>query len=64
MGVATVWVNGARVARVDLYSSKAASQQVVWSTTWTTSKARTIEIRVLSIPNRTRVDVDALLVVR
>jgi hypothetical protein len=64
MGVATVWVNGVRVARVDLYSPTSVSQRVVWSATWTTIKARAIEIRVVSVPNRTRVDVDALLLVR
>jgi hypothetical protein len=64
MGVATVWVNGTRAARVDLYSPTWTSQRIVWSAVLGTAKTRTIEIRVVSVPRRTRVDVDALLVIR
>jgi hypothetical protein len=64
MGVATVWVDGKRVARVDLYSRSSSSQRIVWSAVLGPARIRTVEIRVVAVRHRTRVSVDALLEIR
>ena len=60
-GKAEVYVNGTRVATVDLYASSPLANRVVWSTSWSTSIKRTVVIRVLGTSGRPRVDVDAIV---
>ncbi len=67
-GKAQVWIDGARVATVDLYSAKALSRQVVFSRSWPSSGSHTIEVKVTgtrnSLSSGTRVDLDAFAVLR
>ncbi len=60
-GVATVSVNGTKVATVDLYAPTYGNQRVVWARNWSTSAARTVSIRVDGTPGRPLVDVDAFV---
>lgn len=60
-GKAVVYVNGAKVATVDLYASTAGTQRVVWVGSWTTSVSRKVTIKVLGTSGRPRVEVDALV---
>jgi hypothetical protein len=57
-GKAAIYVNNTYITTVDLYSSTAQFQRVVWSGKWSTSATRTLEIRLLGTPTRPRVDVD------
>ncbi len=67
-GKAEVWVDGAKVATVDLYSSSVKLRQTVFTKVWSTSGTHTLEVRVLGMKNvastGTRVDVDAFLALR
>jgi len=60
-GKADVLVNGVKVATVDLYSTTARHQQVVWVGTWSSAASRTVSIRVLGTSGRPRVDLDAFV---
>jgi hypothetical protein len=62
LGAFAVYVNGSRVGTVDLGAPTTHAQQVVWSQAWATSASRTLTLKVLSVPNRTRGDVDAIVV--
>jgi hypothetical protein len=62
-GKARVFVDGVRVATVDLYASSNQYRRVVFSKSWTEAGSHTIEIRVLGTSGRPRVDVDAVVVV-
>lgn len=67
-GEAGVWINGAKVETVDLYSSSVQPHKVVFTRGWAASKSRTLEIRVSGTKNAAsrgeRVDVDAFVVLR
>jgi hypothetical protein len=60
-GKAAIYVNGTKVATVDLYSATAQGQRVVWVGSWTTTASRTITIRVAGTIGRPRIDLDALV---
>jgi hypothetical protein len=60
-GKATVYVNGTKVASVDLYSPMYESPKVVWTRTWTDRASRTITVRVSGTSGRPRVDLDAFV---
>jgi hypothetical protein len=62
-GKADVYVNGSKVATVDLYSPTAKHQQVVWSGSWSTAASRTVRIQVQGTAGRPRVDLDAFVTV-
>jgi hypothetical protein len=65
-GKAEVWIDGAKVSTVDLYSSTEQPRKVVFTRGWAESGAHTIEVRALgtktSASSGTRVDVDAFVV--
>ncbi|CAN5555470.1 hypothetical protein BH20CHL6_BH20CHL6_06710 [soil metagenome] len=67
-GRAEVWLDGVRVATVDLYSATPERRRIVWSRSWATSTAHTVEIRVLgtrrAAATSTRVDIDAFVVLQ
>lgn len=67
-GKAAVWLDGVKVATVDLYASALQTRQVVWSTNVNASRDHTLEIQVLGTKNPassgTRVDVDAFVLLR
>ena len=60
-GAVRIYVNGVSTAMVDLGAGTTAYRRVVWEKTWTTSATRTITVKVLSVPGRTRADVDAFV---
>lgn len=57
-GRASVYVDGALVATIDLGAAGTAGRQVVWTRTWSTARARTVVIRVLGTSGRPRVELD------
>ncbi len=67
-GKAEVWVDGAKAATIDLYSSSAQARTVVFSKAWSSPGSHTLEVRVLGTRNSsssgTRVDVDAFAAIR
>ena len=60
-GKAEVFVNGAKVATIDLYSATSAHQKVVWVGSYTSAAARTVSIRVLATAGHPRVDLDGFV---
>lgn len=62
-GKASVYVNGVRVATVDLYASTFQNQRIVWAGAWASSVARRVTIRVVGTGVRRLVDLDAFLAV-
>lgn len=60
-GVATVYVNGTKVATIDLYSATYRNQRVVWARNWSSSVTRTVTIRVAGTSGHPLVDVDAFV---
>jgi hypothetical protein len=68
-GRAEVWLNGARVATIDLYAPTEQARQVIWSREgMATNTTQTIEVRVLGTRNAAstgnRMDVDGFLTMR
>ncbi|MFG2111018.1 choice-of-anchor D domain-containing protein, partial [Micromonospora chersina] len=68
-GIAQVWLNGTRVATIDLYAPAEQPRQVVWSREGLpTTTAQQIEVRVTGTRNAassgTRVDIDGFLTMR
>jgi hypothetical protein len=63
-GRARIFVNGTRVATVDLSSATTQAQRVVWSASFARSATRTVTIKVVGTAHRPRVDVDGFLVGR
>ncbi len=66
-GKAEVWVDGKRVARLDLYARKRTPSRIVWESALPAG-AHTVEVRVPGTKSRhssgKRVDLDALLTLR
>jgi hypothetical protein len=60
-GKAEIWVDGVKVATIDLRSSSTKYRQVVWQKAWPTSGAHTVQVKVLGTAGRPRVDADAFL---
>ncbi len=60
-GKAQVFVNGTKVATVDLRSSTYKNRQVVWVRSWSSTASRTVTIRVMGTSGRPRVDLDAII---
>ena len=61
-GVVAIYVNGAKVATVDLWASTAANRRVVWEKSWSTSASRTVLVKLIREPGRsTRADIDAFV---
>jgi hypothetical protein len=66
MGKAEIWIDGARVKTVDLYSSTTKARQVIYAVTDLPGMRHAIEVRVLGTKNAastgTRVHIDAMTV--
>jgi hypothetical protein len=60
-GKAEVYVNGTRVATIDLRATTYQNQRVVWTGSWSSSVSRKVTIRVLGTKGRPRVDLDAFV---
>jgi hypothetical protein len=67
-GKAEIWLDGARVATIDLYAAARQPAQVVWSKAWGSSETHTVKVRMTgtkrAASTSTRVDIDAFLLVR
>jgi hypothetical protein len=67
-GIAEIWLDGERVATVDLYASTLQPARVVWSRRWNSLETHRVRIVVTGRRNpassSSRVDVDAFLVLR
>jgi uncharacterized delta-60 repeat protein len=64
-GKAEVWLDGKKVATVDLYSATALSRRVVYAANnLDPSVTHTLQVKVLGTAGRPRVDVDAFAVLR
>lgn len=67
-GLAELWLDGEKVATVDLYASSLQSGRVVWASERLQSGTHTLEVRVLGSKSGSssgyRVDVDAFLIWR
>jgi hypothetical protein len=63
-GIATIWVDGIKVATVNLYGAAWHSQRVVWRGAWASSATRTVVVRVSGTAGRPRVEVDGFLALR
>ena len=61
-GSAVVTVDGGARTTVNLYATKSAARQMVFSRSWPQSGLHTIEIRALGTAGHPRVDVDAFVV--
>jgi subtilisin len=62
-GKARVYIDGVLEATVDLYASSKQHRRVVFSRAWATSGDHEIRIEVVGTPNRSRIDVDTVVVV-
>ena len=67
-GKAQVWLDGVRVATIDLYASSRKTGIVVWSRSWRSTETHRLRIVVTgtkrAASTSTRVDIDAFAVVR
>jgi len=67
-GKAEVWVDGKRVASLDLYASTTKVRQIVWSIRYATPGAHTVVLKVLGKKNAkatgTQVDLDGMLALK
>jgi hypothetical protein len=67
-GKATVWLDGKRVATIDLYATSTRAGRVVWSKVFATAGKHTVKIMVLGTKRAAatskRVDIDAFVVLR
>jgi hypothetical protein len=63
-GSFAITVDGVSHGTVSAYATSARSRQVLWRATFPTSVTRTIEIRNLGTAGHSRVDLDAVLVLR
>ena len=67
-GIAEVWVDGVKATTVDLYSPTEQPRTLVFSKSWASSGAHTVEVRVLGTKNAAstgkRVSVDAFVALR
>lgn len=63
-GRAQVFVNGTRVATVDLWAPTGRPQRVVWAKSWSSVARRTITIRVVTAYGRPRIDIDGMVAIR
>ncbi|MDP8905383.1 MAG: M12 family metallo-peptidase [Chloroflexota bacterium] len=63
-GIADIYIDGVKVASVDLYAPALQTRAVVFTQSWASAATRTIQVKVRGTSGRPRVDLDAFLVVR
>lgn len=61
-GLVDVYINGTRVARVDMYGASKEPQSTFYRMTWDEAAARTVRLVVVGAPSRPRIDIDAIRV--
>lgn len=59
-GMLDVYVNGTRIARIDLYNATTTASSVFFSRGWDTAATRTVKIVVVGARNRPRAAIDAI----
>jgi hypothetical protein len=64
LGKASVWVDGRKVATVNLFSAAWTGSQVVWAADWASAKARTVTVRVLGTAGHPGVEIDGFYTFR
>jgi hypothetical protein len=64
LGKATVWVDGRKVATVNLYSATWSGPKVVWAADWVATKARTVMVRVVGTAGHPGVEIDGFYTLR
>jgi hypothetical protein len=62
-GKATIYIDGARAATIDLYRSSAQHRALVFTGAWASAGPHTLRLVVAGTPGRPRVDVDAFVIV-
>ncbi|MFL5999295.1 MAG: peptidoglycan recognition protein [Streptomyces sp.] len=63
-GQAYVYVDGAKVATVDLKSSATAYRQAIWTKSWTSSAKHTVKIVVVGTSGRPTITTDGLVYIK
>ncbi len=67
-GKAQVWLDGVRVATIDLYAATTQPGRIVWSRTWSATETHRLRIVITgtkrSASRSTRVDVDSFVVLK
>jgi len=63
-GKAQVWLDGRLAGTVDTYRGTLAVRRIVFSRSWTASATHVVKVVVLGTSGRSRVDLDAFLVIR
>lgn len=63
-GKAVVYVDGVKVATVDLYAARLLPARVLYTRSWSSDGTHTIRVQAVSLSGRPRVDVDAFLALR
>lgn len=61
-GWVDIFINGRRVARVDMYAARRQNRQTFFEMDWRRARARTVRIKVLGTAARPRVDLDAIII--
>jgi hypothetical protein len=61
-GLVDVYVNGRRLARVDMYAAGKRPQSTFFTQTWSTAEPRAVRLVVVGSAGRPRVDLDAIRV--
>ncbi len=60
-GKAEIWIDGVKMATVDLYASSTKYRVLAYQTSWTDLASHTIMVKVLGTSGRPRVDFDSFL---
>ncbi len=64
-GIAEVWLDGVKVATIDLYAATTQTSRIVWASGVLTNSQHSVQIRVTGTKNaaatNVRIDVDAFL---
>ena len=63
-GRAQIWLDGTLAGTVDTYRSTLAVRRIVFTRSWTASATHVVKVVVLGTSGRSRVDLDAFLVIR
>ena len=63
-GQVALYVDGVKVATVDLRSGTTANRQAVWTRSWSSSGTHTVKAVVVGTSGRPRVTADGIAVVR
>ena len=61
-GKAEIYVDGTKVATVDLRSNTTQNRRVIWTKSWSSSTSRRVTIKVLGTSGRPRVDIDGVAI--